>query len=396
MVENRVGAPVRGADFYGREAFVKHVSERLRTGHVLLAAPRRFGKTSVRYRLIDEPQWDYRIVHADLEYMTEPAAFVSELILKLAQDSKLAKALSKLSYAPKELWERIRANIEEVELYEVKVKLKEKISPSWQESGEELFRRVAESKTTVVFFLDEFPMMIDRMARSEKYREEAKTLLRWLRALRHQPGCRNVRFLIAGSIGIGRVLDELGEIAAINDFEPIRLDPFPPKVAAAFLRELATSNELIRVIGPENFSAEALIRLCEAKVIKEGDYRTAALKSSVDSLPKSIEEHFISLVLLLKAAERNDPESMLAYVAQLIKTAPELQRLRPEKSTPIRMGDLWYLKGKLLLNGGKYSEALDSFDKAVKESPKLADAWKSRGQALFGLQRYAQALIVTT
>jgi uncharacterized protein len=241
MVENRVGAPVRGADFYGREAFVKHVSERLRTGHVLLAAPRRFGKTSVRYRLIDEPQWDYRIVHADLEYMTEPAAFVSELILKLAQDSKLAKALSKLSYAPKELWERIRANIEEVELYEVKVKLKEKISPSWQESGEELFRRVAESKTTVVFFLDEFPMMIDRMARSEKYREEAKTLLRWLRALRHQPGCRNVRFLIAGSIGIGRVLDELGEIAAINDFEPIRLDPFPPKVAAAFLRELATS-----------------------------------------------------------------------------------------------------------------------------------------------------------
>ena len=52
MVENRVGPPVRGEDFYGREAFVKLVSDKLKVGHVLLAAPRRFGKTSVMYRLM--------------------------------------------------------------------------------------------------------------------------------------------------------------------------------------------------------------------------------------------------------------------------------------------------------------------------------------------------------
>jgi ATP/maltotriose-dependent transcriptional regulator MalT len=55
MVENRVGPPVRGKDFYGRERFVNLVATKLKAGHVLLAAPRRFGKTSVMYNLIDQP-----------------------------------------------------------------------------------------------------------------------------------------------------------------------------------------------------------------------------------------------------------------------------------------------------------------------------------------------------
>ncbi|MCI0391160.1 MAG: hypothetical protein MOB07_20645 [Acidobacteria bacterium] len=43
MITNRVGPPVRGADFFGRETFVKLASDKLKAGHVLLAAPRRFG-----------------------------------------------------------------------------------------------------------------------------------------------------------------------------------------------------------------------------------------------------------------------------------------------------------------------------------------------------------------
>jgi len=133
---------------------------------------------------------------------------------------------------------------EEVELFNLKIKLREQLRPHWQESGEELFERVADSPTPIVFILDEFPMMIDRMARSETHREEARTLLRWFRSLRQSPHIKNVRFVIAGSIGIGRVLNELGEIHAINDFEQVRLDPFSAKVAASFLDTLASTHQL--------------------------------------------------------------------------------------------------------------------------------------------------------
>jgi hypothetical protein len=103
---------------------------------------------------------------------------------------------------------------------------------------------VEQSLETIIFILDEFPMMIDRMARSATHRQEAITLLRWLRALRQRPENSRVRFLIAGSIGIDQVLNQLGEIKSINDFEVMRLEPFPPKVADAFLKELGDSASL--------------------------------------------------------------------------------------------------------------------------------------------------------
>ncbi len=244
MIKNLVGPPVRGKDLFGRDAFVQLVSDKLRDGHILLAAPRRFGKTSVMYRLIDEPLWDYHIVHADLERMIDPADLVAHLLEQLAKNTKLAKFVKGLSWLPKEALSLFRENIEEVELFEVKLKLKEQLRHNWQESGEDLFRKIASFGSTIVFILDEFPVMIDRMARKPERREEAITLLNWLRALRLDPKIRNVRFLIAGSIGIGQVLNELGQIASINDFEQVRLEPFSPKVASDFLDALAKGAKL--------------------------------------------------------------------------------------------------------------------------------------------------------
>jgi hypothetical protein len=247
LVSNRVGPPVRFDDFYGRDAFVDLVWEKIEAGNVLLAAPRRFGKTSVMYRLMDLPRENYTFIHADLEHMAQASELVTIMSVELARatDTRLAQIAKGLSYLPQAVWSGIRNNVDEVQLVQLKLKLREELRRSWQASGEELFKRIAQAETSIVFVLDEFPMMISRMARSEAFREEAKTLLRWLRALRQSTDARNVRFLIAGSIGIGRVLNELGETSAINDFEQVRLDPFPRKVATSFIGELAVSNRLV-------------------------------------------------------------------------------------------------------------------------------------------------------
>src|SRR4051812_46492058 len=108
MPSNFVGPPVRGKDCYGRDSFVDLVWEKLSFGHVILAAPRRFGKTSVMYRLIDEPKWDYRLVHSDLEHFTEPADLLTAMVVQLAKDPVLARAMKPLSYAPKKVWAGFR------------------------------------------------------------------------------------------------------------------------------------------------------------------------------------------------------------------------------------------------------------------------------------------------
>jgi len=220
------------------------VWEKLSFGHVILAAPRRFGKTSVMYRLIDNPRWDYRLVHSDLEHFQEPADLLTSLVVQFSKDDALAKIASALSYVPGKLWKGFRENIDEVEVHKLKIKLKETIRGNWQTSGEELFGAVAGTTHKVVFILDEFAVMIDRMARRAESVDEAKTLLRWLRHLRQAPQTKNVRFLIAGSIGIGHVLRQIGETASINDFEHLKLEPFPTNVANDFLCALAVAQEV--------------------------------------------------------------------------------------------------------------------------------------------------------
>ena len=141
-------------------------------------------------------------------------------------------------------------------------------------------------------------MMIDRMARSETHREQAKTLLQWLRSLRQSPKIKNVRFLVAGSIGIGRVLNELGQISTINDFEQLRLDPFPPKVAAAFLDELAAS-QLINLSKPSKRKMLDLIGTYVPYFIQVifSEISKAHLQDGEVITPKKVEQIYHNKVL---------------------------------------------------------------------------------------------------
>ena len=244
MIANLVSAVARGENCFGREKEVDLLWQKLEHGHIVLAAPRRFGKTSVIYRLIDAPRPGFKVIHIDVEHMLEPADLITELFAQLARDSHLAKLLQTVTSLPAKWWSRFRENIQEIAILELKIKLKDEVRPHWQESGEKLFEHVASAKETIVFILDEFPMMVDRMAHKESHREEARNLLRWLRKIRQSQRPPNVRFLLAGSIGIDHVLNELGEIATINDLETMRLEAFPPKVASAFLDALAESEGL--------------------------------------------------------------------------------------------------------------------------------------------------------
>ena len=423
MVENRVGPPVRGKDFYGRERFVDLAAAKLKAGYVLLAAPRRFGKTSVMYNLMDQPRWDYQVVHADLEHFIELSELITKLIEQLASDGKFARFLEGLSYLPKQLWSAFRNAVEEIELYEVRLKLKEQIHPRWQESGAELFRRVAASPTALIVILDECLMMIDRMARSEAHRQEAETLLRWLRALRLSLENRNVHFLIAGSIGIGRVLNQLGEIKSINDFEQMRLEPFAPRVATTFLEQLAQANHLplspvctakmlaligtpvlyfLQIIFSEVAKAYAL-RLWYASEEMEAESTRLATKfhehTSANLLREArdvLEHHHY----LAEATGSGASERTMALAITGTKRAVESKNFEEglyylDKALEIKpeISGIWNERGIALMNLGRHKEAITSYDRALAIKPDWVTTWHNRGAALGHLGCYEEALV---
>jgi hypothetical protein len=55
MPTNQTGPPVKGDDFFGRKAFLRQLWERIKEGaNILLLAPRRVGKSSVMFQLLDQ------------------------------------------------------------------------------------------------------------------------------------------------------------------------------------------------------------------------------------------------------------------------------------------------------------------------------------------------------
>jgi hypothetical protein len=244
MTRNLVGPPARGDDFFDREETIALLWKRLNSGNVLLAAPRRFGKTSVMYHLLDHPGPGWKPIHVDAESIREPVNFVIALLDALMRDQAVQKFLLTS-------WKRIKGwtagLLESVELgtpwdVDVKLKLKQKLKADWEQKSEGLLCKLCEynKDAKILFIIDELPVMLHLFRDNNVPDADIRGFLYWFRKLRADPGIglTNCRFLIGGSIGIEPYLSRLGAIDSFNDFERITLSDLGSKNAESLLRIL--------------------------------------------------------------------------------------------------------------------------------------------------------------
>ena len=226
MILNIVGPPVRGEDLYGREEFITLLWDKLRKTNVLLAAPRRFGKTSIMYHLLDYPRNGYKIIHLDLEKITEPVNFIIELLDKINQDGKLAalvkKGFNKAGSFFQKYIKSVGAGLGGIEF---KIELKNKIKDNWQDFANKVFSELKECPEKVIFIFDELALMLENFEENQITPAEQKAFMYWFRDFRQNPtlGLKNCRFLLGSSISIEQVLATMKISASINDFERIVL-----------------------------------------------------------------------------------------------------------------------------------------------------------------------------
>ncbi len=258
MIENSVGRPVRGANFFDREAELKALWGRLATDHVLMLAPRRVGKTSILLRLMDEaPQHDFHAVYLSVAHAQRELDFVKSLVEALAEAPEAESAIKRVLKGPLKRFFRMAKRIDAGPVSIELDTAHPEATAHWSALGEELADALEHLGHRWLVLVDELPIFILTLIRADPTGGRARGFLNWFRQLRNPTSLQSqLRWVLAGSIGLDAVVARMKVGDTINDLNPMPLGAFSPPTAHAFLDALGESYEIALPVAVKD-------RICE-------------------------------------------------------------------------------------------------------------------------------------
>lgn len=235
MVVNKIGPPVEGSDFFGREKEIAFAWKRLQDGnHLILPAPRRVGKSSFAKKLVaiaKEAGWD--TLEINLEEVHSEPAFIESFLEKL-------KSLS--------WWEKTKDRagslLDQIKAIKPTIKYGEaEVSFEWQRQKADVYSKISDlldhGKNTLIFF-DELAVLLNSIVKAEKGKDEVESYLHWLRSLRQVSGTK-IRWIFCSSVGIENFTYAHQLSNTINDVHPYQLKAFDAPTSLKLLEALEQS-----------------------------------------------------------------------------------------------------------------------------------------------------------
>lgn len=237
MASVTIGPPATGEDFFDRATLMADIWEAVGKGSVLLAAPRRVGKTSLMLRMRDDPPKDHMIVFIEAEDFSTPEELVTDLIVKSV------KVQPRLQRFLKSVLSSLVSNLEELEIWEIRLKLREHFRGEWKEKGTQAIQELVSIGPRCLLLIDELSILLHKLAVDPKGLQAAAELLHWLRALRQEFAGR-LSMVLGSSIGMGRIAAHLGASRTLNDLRQLEVGAFDPLTARQFAGALLESRGL--------------------------------------------------------------------------------------------------------------------------------------------------------
>ena len=241
-----VGKWVDGDRFFGREAELEELTERVRDGtHTLLTAQRRMGKTSLVRELLRrlKEEGSFETIFFDLEAADTPAGAIAEIGLQ----SRSAKGMgSRIRSWFANVQRQVGQRIGETSDPNIWMSLLGTVidAGNWRQKGDQIFAALAKNDRRVVLAIDELPILVNRLLKGNDGRitperdKSATDFLSWLRK-NGQTHSGKVCLILSGSIGLGPILRQAGLSAQANIYSPFDLKPWDESTAVACLAALA-------------------------------------------------------------------------------------------------------------------------------------------------------------
>lgn len=231
-IENRIGPPVEGKDFYGREKELRIANRLLDSGHsLLLSAPRRIGKSSFAKRLIeDKKAQGWKCVYIDLEQTTTEEGFLYLIIEYFERNHVWRQKTDGMLQGAKAILDRIN----KISIGPVGFDLS---SPERKEDLYKSLKELIRHDEETFIVVDELTLFLGVLLKSDGGEEKVSFILNWLRSLRQVAGTK-VRWLFCGSVGLKNFTASLNLSYAINDLTDFSLDELTPEEARGLMEGL--------------------------------------------------------------------------------------------------------------------------------------------------------------
>lgn len=255
-----VGPWVEKDRFWNREEELRNLIELLDEGaNILITAPRRIGKTSLIREAGNRIGDRYCCLQLDLQKSQSPADIITEL-------SVATRPYMNLWNKTKEVFKNVistaAVNIDSLNKNDLVTKFRDALLSDWQNKGDRILEVIADSEVPTIIFMDEFPLVINRLLKGTEYKLSAERLevtdifLSWIRSITIQYK-RKIRVVLTGSIGLEPILQQAGLSHTVNTFTPFELDPWNVETAVNCLQALANNYKVLFKKG----SKERMIEL---------------------------------------------------------------------------------------------------------------------------------------
>ena len=380
-ISNKIGPPVEGEDFFGREKEIRKANKLLDSNHsLLLSAPRRIGKSSLAKRLIGEKQQQgWKCVYIDLEETTTEEGFL-RLVIESFKKNGIWKQLTEgMSKGVATLLDRIeKVTIGGVVDFNI----------GKREEQEDLYKNLKElikhdEDTFIV--VDELTLFLGILNKSENGAEKVAFILNWLRSLR-QVSKTNVRWLFCGSVGLRNFTSAMNLGYTINDLMEFGLGELSREEAEGLLSGLCKSEDM--EMGEEliNYTLDKLhwnipyfIQVIFSKLAEE--YEDEVTKESIDiAYNKLCSENYLS-TWSERLSEYREFEVPARQILKSLSTQPAgmkrdaMLNILMTGQDASKVEEIDYLLSKVLemLENDGYILKMDSI--RAFRSPLLRDYW---------------------
>ena len=247
-MRNVRGNVVEGDDFFDRKLEQQLAWERLETDNLLLLTPRRIGKTSLMRQMVATAK-EHGYQHAievSFADCADELGCMTAIIDKIAVF--LPSSTNLLNAAKRHIGQISDISVSTEGISWSKAQLQ---NEQWRDVGKAITNTLNALQGRTLICADEVPLFIlhKLLAKDEqKGRDRARDFLDWFRSLRQEQtttGENNIRWILAGSIGLDTLAQRYAFVDSINDLSPLPIGAFSEQTARTFLQDLSRSNNVL-------------------------------------------------------------------------------------------------------------------------------------------------------